>query len=148
MPAPHIRPIALCIFHHHGKILVNRFLDPHSGQTFYRPLGGGIEFGEHSREAIVREVQEELGLAISDVQLIGTLESLFTYAGKPGHEIVQVYDARFDDATVYDKPWLDGAESNGEPFRAVWCDRANFTATERLVPDGLLELLNAAGRLK
>ncbi|WP_460164643.1 NUDIX domain-containing protein [Pseudomonas sp. S2_F03] len=53
-----------------------------------------MEFGETSAQAIVREVQEELGLAITDVRLLGTLENIFTYAGRPGHEIVQVYDAR------------------------------------------------------
>jgi 8-oxo-dGTP pyrophosphatase MutT (NUDIX family) len=148
MAAPHIRPLALCIFHNNGKILVNQFHDATSGQSFYRPIGGGIEFGERSRDAVVREVQEELGLAIHNVDLIGTLESIFTYAGKPGHEIVQVYDARFDDATVYEKPWLDGCESDGAAFRALWCDGSSFTEEARLVPEGLSELLEAAGLLR
>lgn len=99
-----IRPLALCIFHHHGKILVNQFHDDVENMTLFRPIGGGIEFGERSHDAIVREVQEELGRSISDIRLIGTLENIFTYAGNPGHEIVQVYDARFDDAEVYEKP--------------------------------------------
>nr|WP_178132068.1 NUDIX domain-containing protein [Pseudomonas sp. C2B4] len=138
----------MCIFHHHGKILVNHFQDAVEKRTLFRPIGGGIEFGERSVDAIAREVQEELGLSIRDVRLIGTLESIFTYAGKPGHEIVQVYDARFDDAGVYEKPWLQGHESDGAPFRALWCNSSSFTAESPLVPEGLYDLLKKASLLE
>ena len=67
-----------------------------------------------------------------------------TYAGKPGHEIVQVYDARFDDAEVYEQPWLDGHESDGAPFRAAWHSSASFTPASPLVPEGLYDLLKRA----
>ncbi|MFB4414247.1 NUDIX hydrolase, partial [Pantoea sp. ANP04] len=115
MSEPRIRALALCVFHHQGKILVNQFVDADTQQTLFRPLGGGIDFGEHSAQAIVREVQEELGQSINNLRLIGTLESLFVYDGKPGHEIVQVYDACFEDATVYQRAQLDAQESDGAP---------------------------------
>ncbi len=41
-----IRPIALCVFLNNNRILVNEGYDPVKQQTFYRSLGGGIEFGE------------------------------------------------------------------------------------------------------
>jgi len=141
LPTPRIRFLALCVFHHQGKILVNVFDDPSSGQTLCRPLGGGIEFGELGRDAIAREITEELGQPISAVKLLGTLESLFTYADKPGHEIVQEYDARFDDASLYQQDWLDGQESDSSPFRARWCDSADFARIGPLVPQGLQALL-------
>jgi 8-oxo-dGTP pyrophosphatase MutT (NUDIX family) len=141
---PRIRPLALCIFHHHGKILVNPFYDAVEKRSLFRPVGGGIEFGERSIDTIVREVHEELGLSISNVRLIGTLESIFTYAGKRGHEIVQVYDARFEDAAVYERPWLEGVESDGSPFKATWHSASSFTDASALVPEGLSELLRKA----
>ncbi|MEE4084445.1 NUDIX hydrolase [Pseudomonas viridiflava] len=147
MSLQRIRPLAICIFHHQGKILVNEFYDEAKQQTFFRPVGGGIEFGERSSDAIVREVQEELGLSISNLRLIGTLESIFTYAGKPGHEIVQVYDAAFDDVTVYEKLLLDGYESDGSCFRAAWRKASSFSAISPLVPEGLSELLERASLL-
>lgn len=147
MSEPRIRALALCVFHHQGKILVNQFYDSVEQRTLFRPIGGGIEFGERGIDAIVREVQEELALSISGVRLIGTLESIFTYAGKPGHEIVQVYDARFDDVDVYERSWLDGHESNGASFKAMWCLGSSFTATSALVPEGLFELLKQASLL-
>lgn len=141
MTAHRIRPLALCVFHHDGKILVNEACDPITEKPFFRPIGGGIEFGETSAQAIVREVQEELGLPITDVRLLGTLESLFTYNGTPGHEIVQVYDAKFVDASVYELPHLKGQESDGAAFKAKWLPWAGFTDEAPLVPDGLYELL-------
>ncbi|MHC8367257.1 NUDIX hydrolase [Pseudomonas sp. ZT5P21] len=145
MTAHRIRPITLCVFHHDGKILVNEARDPITGKRFFRPIGGGIEFGETSAQAVVREVEEELGLSITDVRLLGTLESLFTYAGTPGHEIVQVYDAKFVDASVYELPHVDAQESDGATFTAKWLPCASFTDEAPLVPDGLHELLKKVG---
>ncbi|MEG0860683.1 MAG: NUDIX hydrolase [Pseudomonas sp.] len=147
MSEPRIRALALCIFHHQGKILVNQFYDTPTQQMLYRPIGGGIEFGERGVDAIAREVQEELNQSIHDIRLLGTLESIFTYAGKPGHEIVQVYDAQFSDLSLYDLPSLIGHESNGAPFKATWCDSSSFTADSPLVPEGLYDLLKAASLL-
>lgn len=147
MSEPRIRHLALCIFHHQGKILVNPFHDPVKQQSLFRPLGGGVEFGEKSIDAIVREIREELDLPIRDVRLLGTLESIFTYLGKPGHEVVQVYDAQFEDLTLYDKAWLDGEESNGERFKAVWRDSSSFSSDGKLVPEGLYELLKSLSLL-
>lgn len=141
LPAPRIRPLALCVFHHQGRILVNIFKDPITQQTLSRPLGGGIDFGERASDAVIREIDEELGQSISAVRLLGCLESLFTYDGKPGHEIVQVFDARFDDASLYEQPWLQGQESDGAPFRAKWCNLAELTHDYPLVPQGLLDML-------
>ena len=147
MPPPRIRALALCVFHHQGRILVNRFDDPVTGRCMYRPLGGGIEFGETSAEAIVREIHEELDLPIDNLRLLGTLESLFVYNDKPGHEIVLVYDGQFTDPSRYEQPHLDGQESNGAPFRATWQGSASFTDDSPLVPQGLQSLLNDAGLL-
>ncbi|MGH8383003.1 NUDIX hydrolase [Pseudomonas sp.] len=148
MSQQRIRALALCVFHHQGKILVNQFYDAETKQTLFRPIGGGIEFGERSIDAIAREVQEELGQTINEVRLLGTLESIFTYAGKPGHEIVQVYDARFSDISLYQQPWLIGHESDGASFKAMWCDGSSFTDTSPLVPEGLHDLLKAVSLLK
>jgi 8-oxo-dGTP pyrophosphatase MutT (NUDIX family) len=148
MSEPHIRHLAICVFHHRGKILVNPFHDPVKQQSLFRPLGGGIEFGEKSIDAIAREIREELDLPIKNVRLLGTLESIFTYLGKPGHEVVQVYDAEFEDPALYAKPWLEGQESNGETFRAVWRDSASLAREGVLVPEGLCELLRSLSLLE
>lgn len=130
-----------------AKFWLTNFATRSASKPAFRPVGGGIEFGETSAETIVREVQEELGLSMTDMRLLGTLESLFVYNGKPGHEIVQVYDATFVDLGVYDHAQIDGHESDGAPFTARWHDSSSFCEQAPLVPKGLHELLKSAGLL-
>ena len=134
-----IRPIALCVFRHQGRILVSDEVDPVSGERFHRPLGGGIEYGETSAEAVVREIREELGAELLEPRLLGVLENHFTFAGKQGHEVVFVYDGRFRDATRYAAEELVGDEA-GIPMRAIWLDLA-AEPEARLYPSGLRGLV-------
>jgi 8-oxo-dGTP pyrophosphatase MutT (NUDIX family) len=132
-----MRAIALCLFRHQGRILVNEGFDSIKQETFYRPLGGGVDFCETSRDAIVREIREELGAEIVDIQLLGVVESIFTYLGEPGHEIVFVYDARFVDTSLYDQKELAVQEGDRQ-FVATWKYRGEMTGPgRRLVPEGL-----------
>ena len=50
----------------------------------WRPLGGGVEFGERAAEAVGREFVEEIGQALVDVRLLCVLENLFVYDGSRG----------------------------------------------------------------
>lgn len=140
-----IRPIAICVFRHNGRILAAEGRDPIKGQLFYRPLGGAIEFGEHSADTIARELAEELGAAVTDLRYLGTLENIFTYGGETGHEIIMVYDGEFVDSALYDRPVIEGAEDDGEPFQAVWVSLSECAdpAAPPLYPTGLIDLLSA-----
>ncbi len=141
MSKPRIRPIAICIFRHGDRILVSETLDEVKGETFARPLGGGIEFGETSAEGMVREIQEELGAAVQTVKLLGVLESLFDCHGKAGHEIVFVYDAVFSDPAFYHQDAIQGIEGS-ETFTAVWRSLRDLrSGSTRLVPEQLWSLL-------
>ena len=139
-----IRPIAICVFHHDGRILAAEGRDPIKGQLFYRPLGGAIEFGEHSADTIERELAEELGAAVTDLRYLGALENVFTFGGQTGHEIIMVYDGAFVDSSLYERS-LEGVEDDGEPFRAVWVSLADCKdpAAPPLYPTGLIDLLSA-----
>jgi 8-oxo-dGTP pyrophosphatase MutT (NUDIX family) len=141
MSPQRIRPLALCVFGHDGRILVNEAHDPVKSQSYCRPLGGGIQFGELSAHAIVREIREELGVEIGNLRLIGTLENIFIHLGEPGHEIVQVYDGEFVDRALYRLPYLSGEESDHTPFNAHWRGKSYFSARLPLYPHGLMELL-------
>ncbi|MNZ22410.1 hypothetical protein D3C78_394980 [compost metagenome] len=52
-----------------------------------------------------------------------------------------MYDARFDDASLYRQAWLAGQETDGSAFRARWCDSADLVGIGPLVPQGLQALL-------
>jgi 8-oxo-dGTP pyrophosphatase MutT (NUDIX family) len=144
MKAAEIRPIAICVFRHGDRIFAGEHHDPSTGETFYRPLGGAIEFGEHSRESVVREVQEEMAVEIKDLIYIGTIENIFTFDRRPGHEIVLVYEASFVDPHLYEVESVECRDDDGE-FVAVWKPTSDFRAGKAtLYPEGLLDLLHGA----
>ena len=137
---PRIRAVAICVFRNSSKILVKKGYDATKGERFYRPMGGGVDFGEHSREAMVREIREELSAEVTDLRLLGTLENVFTYNGRPGHEIVLIYDARFDDEPSYGRASLEAfEESNDTHFQLIWKSLDDFgeTGSPPLYPDGV-----------
>ena len=160
MKPNHIRAIAICLFRHGNQLLVAEGYDEVKRQTFYRPLGGTIEFGEYSHQTILREIREELGAEVDHVTYLFTLENVFTHNGQPGHEIIMIYDGAFTDETLYRRERLEASEDNGQPFVARWMTLDAFARVARdaraageasgqsgdppLYPTGLLERLTAS----
>ena len=137
-----IRAKAVCVCRDDARILVGPGTDSVKGQTFYGPLGGGVEFGERAADAIRREMLEELNVELGQTVLLGVLENIFTYEGEPGHEIVFVFDARLFDESLYGRDLITGEESNGQRFEARWLPVQHFApGGPPLYPDGLYELL-------
>lgn len=144
MNAGKIRPLAICLFHHEGRILAAKGHDPLKNQVFYRPLGGGIEFGETAAETIARELWEEIKAEVTDLRYLGTLENIFTFNGVRGHEIVLVYDGRFVDERIYTRMNIGGHEDADDlAFTAHWLsiDDLRGENAPLLYPTGLLEML-------
>lgn len=140
-----IRPLALALIRRGDEILVEEGRDDVKDETFFRLLGGSIEFGERGADALRRELREELGTE-SDVNgLIGALESLFTYEGERGHEIALVYECSLRDDSLYSR----GTWEAQEPMRdgvvvhkLAWRQLDSFrSGDEILYPDGVLALL-------
>ncbi len=139
MDTPKIRLIALCVCSRDDKILVCKGRDPIKNESFFRPLGGGIEFGETGAEAAAREFMEEIGAVVENVRYLCTIENIFVYLGKPSHEIALIYDGDFADQSLYHRPLIEGAEANGAPIEAVWKSLGDFgDGRPPLYPNGLL----------
>jgi 8-oxo-dGTP pyrophosphatase MutT (NUDIX family) len=137
-----VRPIALCLFRHEGKILVGEGWDEAKGQTYYRPLGGRIEFGEYGAQTVVREIREELEAQVVEVEYLFTLENVFTHNGEAGHEITLVYDGRFADRSLYEREEIEGHEDEVFPITGVWKSIEDFgVGGAILYPTGLWERL-------
>jgi len=139
-----IRPIAICVFRNSDRILVFEGHDPVKGETFYRPLGGGIKFGESSEATVRRELKEEINVDVQELHFLGTLENIFTFNGKSYHEIVMVYDGALTDSGLYAQAEIHGKEANGDDIRAMWKSLDEFESGQAvLYPDGLMQLLRA-----
>lgn len=137
-----IRPVALCVFQHEGRILVAKGKDRLSGAEFYRPLGGGIRFGETGAQALARELREELGEEICALRYLGTLESIFRYRGQARHELLRIYDAEFVDRSVYARGEVAAREGRRR-IPARWLAPAEMGEAP-LFPEGLAALLPVA----
>jgi ADP-ribose pyrophosphatase YjhB (NUDIX family) len=143
-PAAYVRPMALVVFRRpDGAILVAPGFDHVKQQRFYRPLGGGIDFGERAEDAARREIREELDAEVEGLRLLGVLENIFTYLGQPGHELVWLYEARFIEPAFYEADELT-ADEGGAAFPVHWVSEELFAKGQApLYPDGLLQLLTA-----
>jgi ADP-ribose pyrophosphatase YjhB (NUDIX family) len=136
-----IRPVAHAVIRDGERILVSGGHDSVKEETFYRPLGGGIEFGEFGHDAIRRELSEELAVEVASTRYLATLENVFAYEGKPWHELVRVYEVEL--AGLLPATPFTVLDSDGE---VVWMPLSAFEGegAPPLYPDGLLQLLTAA----
>jgi 8-oxo-dGTP pyrophosphatase MutT (NUDIX family) len=96
-----IRIQALALVRRGDRILVEKGRDDVKDETFFRLLGGTVEFGETGAETLLRELQEELGAEADVGRLIATIENLFTYEGEAAHEICLVYECTLREEALY-----------------------------------------------
>lgn len=137
-----IRVLALGLIRDGDRTFISEGYDPVKQQTFYRAMGGGVDFGETSYDALKREFQEEIQAELTNIKYLGCMENLFTFNGKQGHEILQVYQCDFVDPKFYQLEELFFAEGERKK-KALWVDISRFKTGElKLVPELFLEYLN------
>ncbi len=134
-----IRPVVLGIAKKDNKILVSEGYDKVKNQTFYRCLGGGIEFFETSQEALKREFKEELGIDIEVDDYCGISENIFTFQGKKGHELVLLYNIKIKDEDYKEiYPMID---DDGES-EAIWVNIEDFKNNSKILyPEEIFKYL-------
>ena len=135
MTRNYVCPKAMVLMSWNDKILVFKGYDTIKDHYYYRLLGGEIEFGEYARQAIKREMMEEIGVSICDIRYLFTLESLFVCDGVPGHEIDRRYPS------LYGKEF-NAVENDGQVFHSMWKSLEEIQQDGRpLYPNGLPEKL-------
>lgn len=140
---PKIRPLALALIKRDdGCFLFHCAQDRVKKEIFYRPLGGGVEFGESGEVAIAREIEEELSLKVNVTELVATFENIFSFEGKPGHEIVLLYQTVFVDKSKYSAEAMDIVEGDKVVGKAVWKTVAEIKKEgAKLYPLGIEKVL-------
>ena len=138
-PAPRrLRPLALALVLHRDHLLCAEGHDRVKGETFYRALGGEIEFGERAAEAAAREILEETGRRVERLDPLGVVENLFTFDGAPGHEIAFEFIARFAPGDEPDDLSPIDCHEGEHTFTARWLPLAEVLAgAHRIYPDEL-----------
>ncbi len=106
---------------------------------YHRLIGGGVELGETHRDAVLREVDEELGARVDDLTSLGVVENIFRIDGVLGHEVVFLYTGRLDPM-----PPAEGAtltESDGSVVPVVWRPVDDEQEALPLVPAAVVPLV-------
>ena len=125
-----IRPIVLGLAIKNNKILVSEGFDKVKNESFYRCLGGGIEFLEKSKEALKREFLEEINVDIIVKDFLGISENIFTYQGKKAHELILFYSIEISDENYQEEYKV--IDDHGETI-AKWIDIEEFKNTNKIL---------------
>ena len=104
--------------------------DKVKNQTFYRCLGGGIEFLEKSSDALKREFKEEINTDIIVKDFLGISENIFTFNGKNAHELILFYSIDIVDSDYKDE--YNIIDRGGE-FSAKWIDIDDFKNKSKIL---------------
>lgn len=141
-PVQRIRNIAvgLVVREEHALVEIYPATDRHG--TFARAIGGGIDFLETAVQAVRREFEEELGVALVTAELLAITENIFEVDGRSGHEVVHVFvvtSPQLDDLDLADEiPLLDNHTiARWMPLEALRAGEPPF------YPAGMAELASA-----
>ena len=138
-----IRVIALAVLRQADHIFVTEYVHPITGELYYRPLGGGVDFYETGEDAIRRELLEEIDADLTDVHYVGMMENIFTTEDSRGHQICLMYTATFTEAHRNTTDYIVEGQEGETPFKAMWKPISIFrTGSPSLYPNGLLDLLD------
>lgn len=78
------------IVENNSKILVCR----NKKKGYYYLPGGHLEYGEKIKDALAREIKEELSAVLDKMSFIGAVDNIFTEDGEKHHEINLVFKAK------------------------------------------------------
>lgn len=142
MAKQRIRPISLGLIEHEGHIFVSQGKDSLTHKTYYRFLGGGIDFGETSEAALIREFEEEIGAKLIDVEYLTCLDNVFELEGKPKHELIQLFRARFAQDAFYRTSDTFELIEGKHVKEAFWLEKRRVMSGECwLVPESCVRFL-------
>lgn len=84
------------IIEHDGRFLLQKSVN----DIFYSLVGGRVELGEDSYSSIIRELEEELGIKLTndDISLISIVENFFHHTEIDFHEMLFLFKVKLDDS--------------------------------------------------
>ena len=94
-----------------NKILLQK----HPNDNYWFITGGRVEFGDDTKETVIREISEELSLDVTNLDLAGLIENFFNLEGHAFHELATFYRVKI--AKDFEIPTH---EANGKEIHLEW----------------------------
>ncbi|MDY7004759.1 MAG: NUDIX hydrolase [Cyanobacteriota bacterium] len=134
-----IRVLALGLIRDGDRLFISQGYDSVKQEFFYRVMGGGVNFGEYSRDALQREFQEEIQAELTNIKYLGCMENIFLFNGEERHELIQLYKCDFADKKFYQTKELTFWEKERKKT-ALWVSIDRLKSGElKIVPENFLE---------
>ena len=105
--SPHKKALTLCIVHQHPRVLLG-MKKRGFGAGRWNGFGGKIAAGESIEDAAKREIREEAGIEVADLNKVGVIE--FEFQGNP--EILEVH--------LFRSEGFSGDPTESEEMRPQW----------------------------
>lgn len=139
-PRQSIRPVAIGLLRDGDRLLVAEVPNDDGSVKGWRPLGGGVEFGETAEVALRREFREELGVEIEIDGPPTIFENLYEHADHIGHEIIFAFPIRVAHPAVTAERRFQ-IRDNDTPVWVEWIETTRSETREVLLPTALGPLL-------
>jgi NAD+ diphosphatase len=106
---PRVDPVVIMLAEHDGRLLLGR--QPHYPPRRYSALAGFVEVGENLEAAVARELQEEAGIAVSNVRYVASQPWPFPSSLMIGcHAAAQSDRLTIDTTELEDARWFSRDE--------------------------------------
>lgn len=112
------------LLEHNGKVLVMH--EPFQGKLIYKFPGGGLEFGEGTKDCLVREFKEELNLDVEITSHFYTQDFFVLNAFDPTEQVLLIYYK----ATITDKALANLKILDADIEELVWIEPKQLKATK------------------
>lgn len=123
------------ILRYKGKILVEK----NTSVDFGVVPGGRIKTMESTKEALIREVKEEIGIDLTnyEMNIVSFIENFFEFDGKNYHELYYLYNVELDDdCNLYDG--MPNFDNDGSKYYLLSDDEFK---KDRILPEVLKEII-------